>query len=132
METIYEKFKPKSKFLAIVAKINKSGLATEDGANPGVLPGTAPVVPGTALTPGASIPNPALAQAQDKLNKDAIDLKKKQKIQAQQDINTVNSGMGQIKNQLNSQDPAQKAAAQAQLAAANAKLQQAQTIMKQP
>ena len=97
-----------------------------------MLPGTTPVVPGTALTPGASAPNPALAQAQDKVNKDTADLKKKQKTQAQQDINTVNSGMGQIKNQLNSQDPAQKAAAQAALAAANAKLQQAQAIMKQP
>ena len=126
METIYEQFKPKSKFLAIVAKFNKSGLATEDGANPGVLPGTAPVAPGTTQL------NPALAIAQDKVNKDTADLKKKQKTQAQQDINTVNSGMGQIKNQLNSQDPAQKAAAQAALAAANAKLQQAQAIMKQP
>jgi len=125
METLYEKFKPKSKFLAIVAKFNKSGLATEDGANPGALPGTAPVAP-------TSAPNPALAQAQDKVNKDTADLKKKQKVQAQQDINSVNSQIGQLKSQANTQDPTQKAAATAALAAANAKLQQAQAIMKQP
>jgi|CryBogDrversion2_2_1035213.scaffolds.fasta_scaffold18527_1 hypothetical protein len=132
MDSFYEEFKPKSKFLAIVAKFKRPGLAKE--GVPGDTTATTPAATTTGTTPaaGASAPNPALAQAQDKVNKDVADLKKKQKTQAQQDINLTNSQMGQLKNQLNSQDPAQKAMAQAAIATANAKLQQAQAILKQP
>jgi len=86
------------------------------------------VTPATTSTQ----PNPALAQAQKKVNDDTVALKKKQKEQAQTDINTTNNQLNQLKTQANSTDPAQKAAALAGIAAANSKLQQAQTILKQP
>jgi len=130
MEMNYEKFKPKSKFLAIVMNltkpsINKEGIPGNTATVPSAVTPTTPAVAGSA-------PNPALAQAQDKVNKDMSDLKKKQKTQAQQDINLINSQMGQLNSQANSQDPAQKLAAQQAIANAKMKMQQAQAIIKQP
>jgi hypothetical protein len=126
----YEKFKPKSKFLAIVMNltkpsINKESIPGDTATGSNVTTPTTPAVTG-------SVPNPALAQAQDKVNKDMADLKKKQKTQAQQDINLINSQMGQLNSQANSQDPAQKLAAQQSITNAKMKLQQAQAIIKQP
>ena len=111
METNYEKFKPKSKFLAIVAKFKRNGLATEDGALPGNVTSTPGAVPVTGTTNPSVASNPATAQAQDKVNKDMIELNKKKKIDIQNQINTINSGMGQISNQTNSPDPQIKATA---------------------
>ena len=129
---IFEKVKATSKFLKLIEQYtgNMSGQPTASGAAPGALPGANPGV----VTPGAGssfAANPKVNIAQKNLKKSEEELKKAQKLQAQQEINTINPQLKQLQAAMNTQDPAAKAAAQQAFNAAQLKLKQNQEILKQ-
>lgn len=124
----YEKFKSKSKFLKIAEQYtNVSGAPTPSGAAPGALPGAAPGV----VTPGSTGASTQVVKAQADLKKDEEKLKKATKLQAQQEINNLNTQMKQYTTMANSTDPAQKAQGQAAVKDANIRLKQLQDVLKQ-
>lgn len=127
MQHIYEKVKAKSKFYKVINELNLSGQPTTSGAAPGALAGAAPGV----ITPGSTGASTQVVKAQADVKKSEEALKKASKIQAQQEINNINTQVKQYTNMSNSGDPAQKAQAQAAIKDANIRLKQLQDVLKQ-
>lgn len=127
MEHIYEKVKATSKFFKVIKELNLSGQPTASGAAPGAAPGALPGV----VTPGSTGASTQVVKAQADVKKSEDALKKASKLQAQQEVNNIQTQMKQYTAMSNSNDPAQKMQAQAAIKDANIRLKQLQDVIKQ-